>query len=417
MSTTSDAPRVPAAGRDLRIDFFRGLALWMIFIDHIDGNWLAHFTYHSLGFSDAREIFIFLSGISCLLLYGRLEASSGLASVYFRALYRAAQIYLGYAFVVFFTFTALFAARSVAEPYFADSGEFALLFADPGRALVAAASLYYTPGYLDILPLYLWLVAATPLMVWALRRAPAATLLASAAVWLAAQSGVLPEMPSLGPTGTASLNPLSWQLLFCLGLWTGQYFHRGGRGLHVSRSIQGLCAVIVVFGLICSVAALLDRSSLAQHLPLVGALHELRQAVHTGSCEFALRLVHFLAVAYLVASILPASHPLLRATWARPLVLTGQFSLQSFCLGAIMSVLGTLYWQAYAPGYGQQALMSLLGCTLMALLAMVLDARRGPRAVTSAAPARPASILHDGAPPRSDAPAAVGGSQIMPSRS
>ena len=172
--------RAVGTTRDLRIDLFRGLALWMIFIDHIDGNWLGKFTYRNFGFSDSKEIFIFLSGISCWLLYAKLEAQRGLAWAQFRALYRAVQIYLGYLFVAFFTFVTLFALQRLAEPYFAPGGDFTLLFADPPRALIAAADLYYTPGYLDILPLYLWLVAAAPLLIAALRRAPRLALLASA---------------------------------------------------------------------------------------------------------------------------------------------------------------------------------------------------------------------------------------------
>ena len=48
--------------RDVRLDFFRGVALFLIFADHIPGNVLSHFTVQSLGFSDAAEIFIFVSG-------------------------------------------------------------------------------------------------------------------------------------------------------------------------------------------------------------------------------------------------------------------------------------------------------------------------------------------------------------------
>ena len=352
----------------------------MIFADHIDGNWLGTFTYHGLGFSDAREIFIFLSGISCSLLYGRLEEQSGLAWAQFRALHRAIQIYLGYALVVFFTFAALLSLRGLAEPHFASTGEFALLFADPPRALATAAGLYYTPGYLDILPLYIWLVAAAPLMVFMLRRAPRATLLASAALWLAAQADLLPQIPSLDPGGKAALNPLSWQFLFCIGLATGQHFHRAGRSFRANRPTQLLCGAIVAANLACSVLDHAARSSLGQRLPLAATLHALRVMARAGSGEHALRLLHFLAVAYLVASVLRASHPLLRSAWLRPLILTGQFPLQSFCLGAVMSVLGTLYWLADAPRPLAQALATLLGCALMAALALALAAtRRSPR--------------------------------------
>src|ERR1700722_5875082 len=65
------------AVRDLRLDFFRGIALFLIFIDHIPGNVLSHFTVQSLGFSDAAEIFIFVSGYTAALVYGRALLKRG----------------------------------------------------------------------------------------------------------------------------------------------------------------------------------------------------------------------------------------------------------------------------------------------------------------------------------------------------
>ena len=54
------APAVPVAalapGRDLRLDLFRGLALWLIFLDHVPNNIVAWFTIRNYGFSDATEI-------------------------------------------------------------------------------------------------------------------------------------------------------------------------------------------------------------------------------------------------------------------------------------------------------------------------------------------------------------------------
>src|ERR1700749_5284486 len=61
----------PASGRDLRLDLFRGLALLFIFIDHIPDNVLSYVTLHSIAFSDAAEVFIFISGYAAATVYGR----------------------------------------------------------------------------------------------------------------------------------------------------------------------------------------------------------------------------------------------------------------------------------------------------------------------------------------------------------
>jgi OpgC protein len=47
--------------RDPRIDVLRGMALLMIFVDHIPGNVLSLVTLHNFGFSDAAEVFVLLN--------------------------------------------------------------------------------------------------------------------------------------------------------------------------------------------------------------------------------------------------------------------------------------------------------------------------------------------------------------------
>jgi hypothetical protein len=56
--------------RDLRLDACRGLALWFIFLDHIPNNTLAWLTIRNYGFSDTTEVFVFVSGYTCMLAYG-----------------------------------------------------------------------------------------------------------------------------------------------------------------------------------------------------------------------------------------------------------------------------------------------------------------------------------------------------------
>ena len=43
------------ADRDFRIDLFRGLALWWIFLDHVPETYHNHFTPKNFGFSVAAE--------------------------------------------------------------------------------------------------------------------------------------------------------------------------------------------------------------------------------------------------------------------------------------------------------------------------------------------------------------------------
>ena len=66
--------------RDLRIDFFRGLALVMIFVNHVPGNVFETLTSRNFGFSDATEIFVFLAGYAAALDYSRNFGEQGFAA-------------------------------------------------------------------------------------------------------------------------------------------------------------------------------------------------------------------------------------------------------------------------------------------------------------------------------------------------
>ena len=68
---------VTGAGRDLRLDFFRGLALFSIFVDHPPDNMVAQFTLQTVMFGDAAEVFILISGYTAGMVYGRAMKRQG----------------------------------------------------------------------------------------------------------------------------------------------------------------------------------------------------------------------------------------------------------------------------------------------------------------------------------------------------
>src|SRR6266700_4041067 len=58
---------IPFGTRDVRLDLFRGLANWAIFLDHIPHEVLSSFTTRNYGFSDAADLFVFISGYTAAL--------------------------------------------------------------------------------------------------------------------------------------------------------------------------------------------------------------------------------------------------------------------------------------------------------------------------------------------------------------
>src|ERR1700728_4195078 len=99
-ASLAPAPQPTAAvERALRLDLSRGVALWGIFLDHIPENIVNWFTIRNYGYSDATEIFIFISGYTAAFVYGRAMRERGFVVASARILRRAWQIYVAHVFL------------------------------------------------------------------------------------------------------------------------------------------------------------------------------------------------------------------------------------------------------------------------------------------------------------------------------
>ena len=108
-AATPAAPSVQPASpasikppRDLRLDFFRGLALWFIFIDHIPSSSIGQITFRNFGFSDATEIFVFISGYTAALVYGSSLEKRGFVYMAMQVLKRCWQLYAAHILLFIF---------------------------------------------------------------------------------------------------------------------------------------------------------------------------------------------------------------------------------------------------------------------------------------------------------------------------
>src|SRR5471030_3303473 len=120
-TVSTSAVSLPAGERELRIDLFRGLALWLIFIDHMSPDLLTWFTIRSYGFSDAAEIFIFISGYTAAFVYGRAMLESGFVVATARILRRVWQIYVAHVFIVtIFLAEIAYVATSFENPLYSE---------------------------------------------------------------------------------------------------------------------------------------------------------------------------------------------------------------------------------------------------------------------------------------------------------
>jgi hypothetical protein len=204
--------------RDLRIDFLRGLALIIIFIDHVPANVLSRFTPRTFGFSSAADAFVLLAGISAGLAYGAGSAQNGIRPILPRLLRRIAQLYSAHLALLWISIALTAAATLVfKKAEFMERAVPALVQTDLLVAAWSSLALILQPVYLDILPLYVVLLLALPLFLLLERAQRGAALVLSVAIWVLAERIGLNLPSSRSPDGWY-FNPFAWQLLFCIGL-------------------------------------------------------------------------------------------------------------------------------------------------------------------------------------------------------
>src|SRR6266851_5429173 len=173
--------------RDLRLDLFRGLALLLIFLDHIPSNVVSWVTVRNYGFSDATEIFIFISGYANAYVYGAVIRRRGLIDAAAWILNRAWQIYLAQIFL-FVVYIAEIAYLAGSSSYYTEEANLRIFLQQPDVAMLEALLLKFRPVNLDILPLYVILMLGFPPFLWLLARNPVAGLAASVALYALARS-------------------------------------------------------------------------------------------------------------------------------------------------------------------------------------------------------------------------------------
>jgi len=91
---------LPPSKRDLRLDLFRGLAYWLMFLGHVSTSVLTWFSFRNYGFSDGADLFVFISGYTSALVFGRRMLESGFVFGTTRLLRRVWQNLRGAHFAV-----------------------------------------------------------------------------------------------------------------------------------------------------------------------------------------------------------------------------------------------------------------------------------------------------------------------------
>ncbi|HWO42401.1 MAG TPA: OpgC domain-containing protein [Candidatus Eisenbacteria bacterium] len=378
-----------AAERDLRLDFFRGLALFSIFIDHIPNNILAQFTLQSIMFSDAAEVFILISGYTAGMVYSRAMERQGFLIAAVRIYHRVWQLYVAHIFLfMIFMATVAYAADVLNTSLYAEELGAANFLNEPGLAVLNALILRFQPAFMDILPLYIVLLAVLPPVLAGMRSWPRLVLLTSFVLWVLVQfdKRIAPSAYP-GPERVWFFNPFAWQALFFTGAWLGWRGTSGGLSWLGQRWLFALATALAL-------AALLIRFNWTLHyfydpIPVAVSAELLWPLLSKGDLG-PLRFANVIALALIVARLIDPRARFLASRIARPFLICGRNSLHIFCLGILLSVLGRLVLDEFFGGIPMQLTVSALGIAIMIAVAALMEwfagAQRAPGDTAVGAP-------------------------------
>jgi hypothetical protein len=359
---------LPASGvRELRLDLFRGLALWLIFIDHVSPDVLTWFTIRSYGFSDAAEIFIFISGYTAAFVYGRAMFESGFEIATARVLRRVWQIYAAHVLLFAILVAEVsYVAIGLEKPFYAKEMEILNFLDQPGSAMVQALLLRYRPLNMDVLPLYIVLMLFLPLILKLIKWRADLTLAASVALYAAAWRYDLHL--TAYPNGFWSFNPFAWQLLFVFGAWCAL-----GGARRMSRFLSSPVTLWISFAYLLAAFCV----TLTWYLPQLSHLmprwlEQWMYPIDKTDLD-VLRFAHFLALAVVALRFVPAGWPGLESRWLWPMILCGQRSLEIFCLGVALAFAGYFVLTEASAGLGLHFLVGICGILMMSAAAWLLS--------------------------------------------
>jgi hypothetical protein len=376
-----------APTRDLRADVCRGLALWMIMVNHMPGNVVSAVTLKNFAFADATEVFVLLAGYAGAFAYAGQADRQGYPFAAAALLRRIGVLYVAHIFLlVLFTAQVGLSAAQLDRAFYLDELALDPFAQDPYRTLVEALLLRFQPHFLDILPLYIVLLAM--LVPGLLLRDRGWLLLGlSFALWFGArQAGI--NLPRINADGWF-FNPLGWQLLFFCGFVLGQAVRgRGGTGLPPRSPVLTVFAATVVLSGLVWMRAWDWAPGWDERVPEQFA--ELLVHVDKTALDPA-RLASVLALAYLVGHYVPRGWPPLSGSLLQPFLRMGQHSLPVFCAGILVSFLGRLILEV-SDRWAAQILVNILCFSLLVGVAEVAAWYRRVERGKAPAAALPAGV-------------------------
>src|SRR5947209_8636573 len=159
--------------RDRRLDLFRAVALWLLFLEELPPEHASFMNIRAYGFSDATAIFILVFGYTAGLVYGQAMRERGVVLASAQIVRRAWHVYVAHVFLlVFYIAEISYVARRFDNPTYTKVTNIADLLRHPAMMLVEGLKLNWQPTGMEELALYIVLLAAFAPLLWLLLRSP-----------------------------------------------------------------------------------------------------------------------------------------------------------------------------------------------------------------------------------------------------
>jgi hypothetical protein len=351
------SPSSASAPRDPRLDFFRGAAMFIIYVAHTRGNILYWAIPARYGISDAANMFVFISGMTCAIAFGGTFIRQGWLVGTARIAYRCLQLYaaqIGMFLAV--AVVVVIGTRLFPDTDYIASAQFQHFFREPGEALVGLFTLTYVPHYIDILPLYIVCLAMVPIAMALARISPYLVIAASIALYAASWAFGLNFPANADDQPVWYFDPFAWQLIF----FTGFALRRGWVKVSLdSKPLLWLSVAILVMGLVISLPIAIED---------IKPIYRLQRWVYDHSDKTYMDLLqyaHFLASAYVALVLLKGREQILLTPWLKPFVKCGQQALSIFTSGMVMSYIGGMAFDREGTGFLTQVWVNAVAFALL----------------------------------------------------
>lgn len=382
---------LPPKGRDLRLDVFRGVANWAIFVDHIPDNAVNWITTRNYGFSDAADLFVFISGYTAAFVYANMMLNRGVVIGATRLFKRVWQLYVAHIVLLFIYITAVgVVAHFFKDPELLNEFNVTGFLESPFQMMAHGLLLSFKPLNLDVLPLYIVLMAVFPLVLWLMLYRPDLTMVGSIILYLAARHY---QWNLAGfPMGGWYFNPFTWQVLFVFGAWFALGGARESGWVINSKWLPIVGVAYLLFAMVVT---------LGNNFPTIGAFVPnaiLSEFPNDKTYMPPYRVLHFVVIAFLVTRFVPRDWPGFESKFFEPLIKCGQQSLAVFCVGIFLSFVADFLLKISYGSLWAQIAVSVAGIFILCCVAYYISWSKRmdkPSAKPKPSPDVPSAVVTD----------------------